>query len=374
MEVIWVAEQSSLTDCVGELRESKVVGIDTEFVRTRTFYPEVALYQFAAADTVFLVDPLAIDDCSELAEWLANWPCVRVMHSCSEDLEVFQHHLGVPRVTGLFDTQIAKACVSVHAAQSYQGLVRDELQREIDKSQTRSDWRRRPLTAAQEQYAAEDVIYLFDLFSLLKKRAEDLGREQWIWEDSAAYSSHLRDPADYYRSVKDGWRLDPEQTAWLKCLCTWRELSARRRDLPRNRVVPDAVLFEVARLRGVVGQARKLLAEVGESVRRELLFEVDRALAEPPWELNGEPLPRLPSPLQGSDLSRLARARDSVKALADQLGVAEAVLASRKQLEVLIRWQSERSGTSTRIDGSLPPPFGGWRKQVLLPVLEPILS
>ena len=172
-----------------------------------------------------------------------------VMHACGEDLELMLHHLGA-RPTRVFDTQLAHAFVSTDFALSYTNLVKAYIGAEMGKAQTRSNWRKRPLTEAQIRYACEDVTHLLELHQRLTERLDTLGRMSWFEESMAAHGRfEPSEPERYYLGMRKAWRLKGQQLAVLRQLTSWRERVAMREDVPRNRVVWDEHLVTFAERR-----------------------------------------------------------------------------------------------------------------------------
>src|SRR3954471_15612711 len=227
--------------------EAPLVGLDTEFIRTNTFFHRLALIQVSDGHTSWLIDPLAARDLSPLIEVFRS-PGIKILHSASEDMEVFFRALGV-LPEPIFDTQIAGALAGAGPFLSYQKIVAAYLGVELAKEETRTDWLARPLSAAQLAYAAEDVAYLVPLYERLTADLEALGRLDWALEDSAALLDTTRfqeDDESAYLRVKGAGRLDRRQLGALQILSSWREKEARRRDLPRNFVLKEGLLLDLA--------------------------------------------------------------------------------------------------------------------------------
>ena len=247
---IMVTDSSSLLAAVEKLNLVDAIALDTEFIRTDTFYPRLALIQLCDGVTTWLIDPLAFadDELSPLVELLSDESVLKVIHSCSEDLEVLKYALGVlPRP--LFDTQIAAAFVGLGFSLGYQALVKEITGVELSKHETRSDWLRRPLSDSQLRYAAEDVHYLGEIYEKLNENLIASGRLDWLQEDMRALlaSAELDAPVEqYYSRVKGAWKLDRQSLGVLKLLCSWREVEARGEDRPRGRIVADKDLLQVA--------------------------------------------------------------------------------------------------------------------------------
>ena len=233
-----------------------MLGLDTEFVRTNTFYHRLGLIQVSDGRASWLVDPLAARDLSPLAEVFRS-PGVKVLHSASEDIEVFYRALGVLPAP-LFDTQIAGAFAGKGAFLSYQKLVAACLGVELAKEETRTDWMARPLSAGQLAYAAEDVAFLIPALRAARGASSTaLGRLAWVFEDSAALLDTARfqeDDETAYLRIKGAGRLDRRQLGALQTLAAWREQEARRRDLPRNFVLKEGLLLDLATRRPKVAR------------------------------------------------------------------------------------------------------------------------
>ncbi|MFY9823784.1 MAG: ribonuclease D [Thermoanaerobaculia bacterium] len=341
--------------------EAPLVGLDTEFIRTNTFYHRLGLIQVSDGRTSWLVDPLVARDLSPLAAVFRS-PGIKILHSASEDMEVFYRALGVlPRP--LFDTQIAGALAGAGASLSFQKIVALYLGVELAKEETRTDWLARPLSAAQLAYAAEDVAYLIPLYEKLTAALGDLGRLTWAFEDSAALLDTSRfdeEPEAAYLRVKGAGRLDRRQLAALQGLAAWRDREARRRDLPRSFVVKDELLLALATRRP---KAAKDLERLPASDSRQVAFDggvwlrlLEEAAARPEEELP----PRLSGKPPSAAVRELeARLRDLIRDKAAALNIPPEVLASRRVLDALLRL------TLGKADPRLPRELQGWRREVI---------
>ena len=178
----WIASDDELARAVASW--PALIGLDTEFLRTNTYFPVPGLYQVAAGDEVCLIDPLAIDDWRPFTQYLSSPGTMQIMHACQEDLELLHHHLGVTP-TNIFDTQFANAFISEDFSLSYAALVARLLQVELPKHETRSNWLQRPLSDEQLRYAVEDVVYLVPLYERLRDEMQLRGRDEWFALDMA---------------------------------------------------------------------------------------------------------------------------------------------------------------------------------------------
>ena len=346
----WVASAAELARAAGSWRG--VVGMDTEFQRTDTFFPIPGLYQVAAGSGIWLVDPLAVDEWTPFIDVLTEPDTVKVIHACFEDLELLYRHLDV-RPVNLFDTQLAAAFVSDDFSTSYAGLVEGMLGVTLPKHHTRSNWLKRPLSGEQVRYAQEDVAYLVELHGALVDRLEAAGRRHWFVEDMRRRERYApREPSSFFTGVKKAWKLDGRQLAVLKSLCDWRERRAMAEDVPRNRVVWDEHLLQFAQQHAVdlVDIRRRLPPRVARRYGEELLRAFETGL-------EASPEPALPKPLSQRQGGVLKSLREIGRRRARELGVAPELLARQRDIEQCVRHY--------RTTGSLSETYLGWRKDVL---------
>lgn len=351
VEPIHVRENTQLAQLAEKWREAPLLALDTEFVRETTFYPIAGLLQLGDTEQQYLIDPLAIDDWTPLRD-LFGGGAPKVLHSCSEDLELFHRLLGTAPQP-LFDTQVGAAMAGMGFSLSYQAVVQACLGIEVGKDQTRSDWLQRPLSPAQCHYAALDVAYLPAVFAQLAERLTQLGRFDWWREDGEriiAASSVQPEPSRYYLKLGAAWRLRGPQLAVLQQLCSWREHEARARDVPRGRIIKDPQCIEIARcMPRTPGELAGCAELHPQQVRHDgaaLLELIERALALP----TSQHPPAPEAPLPRDEAERLKRLRDLVTARAVDLGLAPEVLARKRDCELLLR------------EGVLPESLKGWRE------------
>lgn len=309
-----------------------MVGLDTEFMRERTFYPIAALYQVAGDGGIGLVDACAAQSFDGLRRLVVDPAVTKVMHSCSEDLEVIDTHLGV-RPAGLVDTQVAHAFLTPEFARSYAALVERYLGVVLPKQQTRSNWLRRPLSDAQLEYARGDVQYLRELWTHMRARLAEAGRLDWFEDEMKSVLGRPEaDPEEYYLGMKRAWRMAPRQLAALRRLSAWRETEARRRDVPRARTVRDEHLVALAE---AASPTRALVFRLlPKGIARRYADELLRAHAEGLRD-NAPPVPEPPlSPREGGVVKAM---REFARTRAEALGMAPELLARRRVLEACVR-------------------------------------
>lgn len=346
----WVTSNAALARAVD--RWGAVIGLDTEFQRTSTFYPLPGLYQVVSEGGVYLIDPLSIDDWTPFVGALEDERRRLVMHACGEDLELLSHHLGV-RPTRLFDTQLAHAFVSTDFSLSYSNLVTAHLGVTLGKPQTRSDWRRRPLSEAQIRYACEDVEHLPLLHERIGERLDALGRRAWFEETMAVHGRYqASDPDTYYLNLRRAWRFSGAQLAVLKSLTGWRERTAMSENVPRNRVVRDEHLLVFAQRAGL--DERTVRDVLPPPVARRYAAELIRAHRA---GLEADPPPRLEAPLsqRQGEISRALRAL--ARAEAERRDMSQELLARKRDVEGCIR--------HFEATGELSEAYSGWREALV---------
>jgi ribonuclease D len=338
------------------------LALDTEFVRERTFFPRLGLIQVHDGDAAYLLDPLAVRDLAPLAAVCQAAGTLKVLHSASEDVEVFYRALGVVPAP-LFDTQVAAGLAGIGAALGYQRLVAALLAVELPKGETRTDWLARPLSAAQLTYAAADVAHLLPLYRRLREVLLALGRLGWALADSAALLDVSRlesDPETAWRRVRGAGRLGRRQLGVLRALAAWRDREARRRDLPRGFVLRDEALLELAvRPPATAEDLQRVSGLEAQQALRDgagWLELIREALALDAAQLPPEPW-RPPSSAAVRDLE--LRLRAVVKERAAALALPPELLAPRRALDAVLK--SALSDPEPR----LPRDLGGWRREVV---------
>ncbi|MCC7096113.1 MAG: ribonuclease D [Thermomonas sp.] len=360
---LWIDTPQALREHTSRL--PPVIGLDTEFIRERTFWPQLALVQIALGPSddghgILLVDARAAGMCAELARLLANPDVLKLMHSPSEDLVAFRHACGALPAP-LFDTQTAAALVDIGAGMSYQKLVRSLCGVELPKGETRSDWMRRPLLPSQLDYAADDVRYLHALHAVLQDRLDALGRGAWIVEecarqlDSAADSD--ADPWPHL-GIRSARSLAVDGQHRLLRLLRWREAQARSSDRPRSWILDNELAVQLARRAPSSPAAFHALLDAAPKAPRSLREALWKALVTP---LADEPQAPLAHD-EERDRTRLRTLQDAVATIASELQLPESVLASRRMLEGLL----DGKGWT----GAL----AGWRRPRLEPRLAPLLA
>lgn len=350
-----VTGHQRLVEVAALLAPAPVLMVDTEFVRRTTFFARPGLLQLSAGAGEFLVDLVALPDLAPLRALFAAATPLKVMHSCSEDLEVLRGLFGT--VPGsLVDTQVAAAMLGHPLQTSYQKLVKAVLDIDVPKDETQSDWTARPLSAAQLSYAALDVRHLLPVWQQIEAGLVARGRRHWLEEDCARLlvdAAREPAPAEYYRQINNAWRLRQGSLNVLAALATWREATARQVDKPRSHVVADGALLAIAQRRPDSMNHLRAIADLHPASLRRYGEDLLRLVAEPGVQAAplSPPLPREAKPV-------LAALRDLANNAATELGVEVEVLARRRHLEAIV--DSVRAGAP-----ALPAALCGWRRPII---------
>ena len=245
----YIANQENLEAFVRRARSSAVLAVDTEFLREKTYYANLCLLQLATDTEVAVVDPFAIEDLSVLVPLMEDPSIVKLFHAAGQDLEIIYRELGV-LPSPVFDTQVAAALLGHTQQIGYGPLVHSVCGVSLKKSDSFTDWSRRPLSDSQLDYAADDVIYLPKMYRIMRERLEAKGRLDWLDNDFAALSdpaNYVCDVASRFKRLKRVGQLNRRQLSAAREVASWRELTAQARDLPRKWVLTDEQVVEACR-------------------------------------------------------------------------------------------------------------------------------
>lgn len=355
-EFTWIRDDDALAALCIDCASRDAVFIDTEFVRRTTFFAKVGLIQIATGEHYYLVDPLLIDNWQPLQALLTNTAVVKVMHSCSEDVDVFYNLLGV-EPTPLFDTQIACAIAGLDYGLGFAKMAAHFCDIELDKGETTSDWIARPLTDSQCQYAVADVVWLIPCYRQLMSLLTEQGRVDWVIEDSAhMVRNHvcMQSADSLYKRMKGIGNLNSRQLAVCKYVCAWRDEIARELDRPKTRVISDSEIISLAKkppydARDLenYGFAYGWMKRYAKPALAAVRLGQNEAEADCPSYTDYE--------RQAKQL--LVALRTEVKATASQLQLPDTALAGKKDLLSLL--------ASVKQTDALNPEMLGWRKTLV---------
>lgn len=361
-----ITKQDDLADFCQRLAAQPFIAVDTEFMREKTYWPILCLIQAAGNGVEGIIDPLADGlDLAPFLDVLAKPDTTKVFHAARQDVEIFYKLMrAVP--TSIFDTQIAAMACGFGDQIGYEPLMRDLVGAQIDKGSRFTDWAQRPLTDAQLTYALSDVTHLRDAYPVLLEMLSRDGRDEWVEEEMQALTA----PGLYHTRPEEAWtrlklrNVRPKELGPLIKLAEWREKQAQDRDLPRNRIMKDDGLFELARLRPKTAQemsrarsvpkgfersdaGQALLRAVADGVAldRDALPEVDR------------PERKSPPPADVVDLLRVL-----LKRQCEVHKVAPKLIANASDIEAIAQLPPAKIAPGQNLPEM--PVFKGWRFQI----------
>ncbi|MFV1976325.1 MAG: ribonuclease D, partial [Candidatus Scalindua sp.] len=353
-ETFYIENEDDLKAFCTQLQKGSWIGVDTEFMRERTYYPEPCLIQLSGDAGIACVDVVKLKDLAPLKEVLMRTDIVKLMHSCSQDLEIF-HLLFDEIPPNIFDTQVAAAFIGKGDQLSYAALVEDICQVKLNKAHTRARWCNRPLSEEEIFYAEDDVRYLPAMYESLSAELEQLGRRQWFDEEMKQISNSTV----FAINENNAWqrmnalrRLSGRQLAVAKALAGWRESLAQSRDKPRSWILADKVLVRIANtlpeslseLSSIEDVTDGLVKHRGDRLLTIIKQSVNHNESDKPTE-SGRPDTREKS--LKNELAKILDAR------AEKMELPASLLATRKDLTAMI--QGERDlGV-----------FKGWREEVV---------
>ncbi len=357
MTITAITETGPLNLLCDKLLEADYITVDTEFMREKTYYPKLCLIQVASPKVAAVIDPLAEGlDMTRFLELMSNESILKIFHAARQDMEIFFKLMDdLPKP--LFDSQIAAMVLGYGDQAGYETLVNKVLGRQVDKSARFTDWSMRPLSEKQLSYAQSDVTHLRDIYENFATKLKEMGRESWV----AAETAYLIDPATYTVIPEECWRRiksrgsEPRFLGVLREVAAWRELEAQGRDIPKNRILRDEALLDIAGTKPRDTDSLKKIRGVSDGfaegkMGRGLLEIIDKAM-----EIPSDELPRLP---------RKQRIADGVGPLTDLLKV---LLKSQSEKHLIasriVATSDELEKLASQDDPDIPA-MSGWRWEV----------
>lgn len=339
MTIEYIDRPEQLTDLCNRIQQAPWIALDTEFLREKTYYPVFCLLQIATPDWVVCVDPIALPDLKVLFEAINNPEIIKVLHSCRQDLEIFYQLTG--EVTfPVFDTQVAAPLLGFQENPGYAMLVSQFLNVNLSKAHTRTDWSVRPLSQDQIQYAADDVIYLCKIYQMMCQQLEELGRLNWLDKDFEFLKNkelYQVSPVNAWLKIKGRNRLTGKQLSIVQVLTEWREKTAQLENRPKNWLIRDDLLLELAKLQPVtVAELEKVRSVNERSVKRygKVICElIEKAKNSSPIPITDKTKPAKKTATQEAVLDVLTAV---VRMRADENSLNPVILADRKDLEKLL--------------------------------------
>ena len=373
MQYEHIIDDRQLVDFCRSVAAAKTIAFDTEFVSEDTYRPELCLIQVAADEHLAVVDSLAVKDLTPYWELLAAPGHTTVVHAGREEFRFCQFAID-RRPHELFDVQIAAALVGLEYPASYNSLLARLLGKTLEKGETRTDWRRRPLTSQQMEYALQDVLHLAALRDVIADKLEQLGRREWLTAEMTLWQQELEDfeLSERWRRTSGIAGLSPRMLAIVRELWLWRDAEAERRNWPPKRILRDDLIVELARRQSAdpkrIGAVRGM--ERGDIQRHmpQLIRCAAHALALPPDEWprpasrSGRPQLNVLGQFLNSALGSICRAAQ----------VSPSLVGSVDDVRDLI---AHRLGLAGSDDNGTPPSLAtGWRAEVVGHVIDELLT
>lgn len=356
MTVLYIDTPAALTDFCTQIQHSEWLAVDTEFLREKTYFPQLCLIQIANDDVIACIDPIALTDLNPLFDVLYQDNVTLVFHAAKQDLELFlllQQKL--PKT--VFDTQLAASVLGLGDQIGYGNLVKTCLNVELEKGHSRTDWTQRPLSAEQLEYAADDVRYLRTLYHQMRADLATQQRTPWLSEDFAALSdpqTYIADPETIWRKIRGAGKLKGQQLAILQQLACWREQRAIEKNRPRRWILKDEVMLDLARfapdtlqkMTAIRGFEARDIERNGKAILA--VIELAKALPEDQW-----PVLKKPTPLSAQQEALIDALMALLRHRCDEQSITPIAVASRKDIERLVRGET---GIAL---------LQGWRKQIV---------
>jgi ribonuclease D len=359
-----IEDQLTLENQVESWTLEAVLAIDTEFMRTDTYYAKPGLIQIADSKGVFIIDPLKVSSLKPLAVLLADPNIVKIMHAMSEDIELLYHATGV-LTQCVFDTQIAAAFLGFGASLGYQNLVSEVLGFPVDKSETRSDWLKRPLTDKQLAYAAKDAEYLILLHRELETALIDKALLDSVFDEASNILVHTKQswdqPAAAYLKLRGAYELPLARQQLLQKLVIWRDQKAQSDNVPKPWVFGDKYLIQFAEtIPKTISDIRNIKDIKPKSIRLygEGLIAQLSALDGTSNKLEDD-FVAIDRPVKGDELQLFKKLKAIVNDVAEKTGIAPQLLGTRKMLENTVI-HVVRNNHNT-----LPSELSNWRKKLM---------
>ena len=377
MSYPFITSNEQFKQACEEARKQPVVGLDTEFVWTKTYYPQLGLIQLGwDSDHCYLLDPIAVTDTTPLAELLSNANVLKVFHEASSDLPILMRWCQSPQPPRrIADTRVAAGFAGLTASLSLAKLILKQLQVVLTKTETRTNWLQRPLTPAQLEYAGEDVTHLPALFASLEALMKEYGNDGFFYEEMTKYEqpSFYEEipPMDYWQRVSRPafLKFTHQDYAILQQLAAWREELGRAKNITRNRIAPDRILALAAVKHPYTA------AEAGEleGMRNTPAMRYAKNVAEivsNSMHIPKEQWPRLFVPT--IDQRLLRQCSERIQALAAKRAEARHIdpilVATRKEADSLAVHAINRDDLSSN------PLMKGWRHELLSPTIESVCA
>ncbi|WP_440875419.1 ribonuclease D [Thalassotalea sp. PLHSN55] len=352
MQNHYIQDNQALVDICQLLAQSSVLAVDTEFVRTRTLYPKLGLLQVCNGEQLALIDPISITDLSPFWQLLTEPSICKVLHACSEDLEVFLTAANCKPVN-MIDSQIMMSFLGHGLSLGYAAMINHYTEISLDKSESRTDWTKRPLTERQLTYAQADVDYLYQVYPKVLNELTESGWLTAAQQETQAMIDKKFVPIDadnLYKQVKMSWKLNTKQLNLLKALATWRFEQAKKRNLPIGFVAKDHTLMALAKHNPQsLGAMMKLEGVEVLDVKHKgnVMLSVLNKANKISSDLYPDKIIRLDE--YTGYKQTFKKVKNFIATVAEQSGLQSEVLASKKQINQFLTWHYKINGASDSV-------------------------
>lgn len=363
-----ITNQKDLQALIRRARTVDAVALDTEFFWERTYYPKLGLIQLAlSSKECFLIDPCALNDLSSLGELLGDPDVVKIFHDAPQDLTILYQATGVlPRT--IFDTRLAAGFAGISSTISLGNLIKELLDIELPKTETRTNWLRRPLNQKQIEYALDDVRYLRAIRVLLLSGIQSPEIRSWLDEELARYDNpaFYEPPADEnrYMKIKGAGNLNRQALASLQGLAGWREQEARKRNRPRGHIITDQALLFLATKQALTPETMEqcglMTSRIIDQYGDQLMALTEKGLLCP--EQNCPPSLHTVKPSK-TEQAELKRLQQVIISKSEIHGLDPGLICNTSELRALIQYKSQPYKVSPRRLAS------GWRQKFLAEML-----
>ncbi len=359
---MYVTTDEDLPELIQKLENCEILAVDTECVREKTYFHRLGLIQIGGDGVYGAVDPISVKNLEPLLELLKRRDKIKVFHAGKQDLEILFRLTGEV-VQPIFDTQVAASMIGWGAQISFAKIVKKVTGKKINKSETYTDWCRRPLRQSQIDYALDDVRYLIPVYHKLVKQLDKLNRTEWVEEEHRELADPanfaLPDPQKMYLKVKNFRMLRPGNLAVLKELAAWREEQAMQRNCLAKSIIRDEPLLEIAR---ILPQSRKEIADIRGVNSREVSTNGDAIidLIKKGMSIPEDQYPILPESSHystGRGVEELLAAFVQIRS--EVLKIEPHMLADRKMIHSFVELHEKQE------DLEQHPLFHGWRKGLI---------
>ena len=354
---MYLSQQTELNTFIEEIKDTKILALDTEFLRERTYDAKLCLIQIATEDRHAIIDPIAIKNLQPLVRLLENPDITKIFHAFQQDVEILRNHLAC-KINSVFDTQIAASLLSTNYQVSYASLVSLYFGVHLSKTDTFTDWSKRPLTESQMKYAADDVTYLPEIFKKQNEELRSKNRFSWFegeMKQACEKSMQIKQPIDAYKKLKKVNQLSNKQMLAAREFAAWREIYAKKCDRPRKWILRDEQIIEAckreAKTLDELFMVRGISDRLNTAEAREALKAINRGLKSTSNEVLSVDKKQV---IETSVEHAVELMNVLVKKKAREIGVASLTLASQQDLVKLARGQVD--GCEVLLD---------WRRKII---------